>query len=177
MTMRRLQELTPDPPLAGVPIDGERLVAACDAEHHEGTKGTKGKARMPDMQRFKAALMLPWIFGLLLGAMLAGGCTSQQSANACTAAQTAAANVDLTVTGLTNAVTSTQAALAAVPPTDPLRKTLEPQLVKLQGYLFDAKLTATLARAAISTFCAAVPPPPLTPTPAPAPTPATQPSP
>jgi hypothetical protein len=110
---------------------------------------------------------------ILCAAVLCTGCTATQSTSACAAAKTAATNADKMVTATTNAVTGTQETLAAVPPTDPLRKVLEPKLAQLQGYLFEARLAATIARAAISQFCPEVPPAPVV---APVVTPTTQPA-
>jgi len=102
------------------------------------------------------------ILGLILcAAVVCTGCTASKSQDLCTVAKNGAAQADLAVSNLTNAVTGTQEALAAVPPTDPLRKVLEPKLTKLQGVLFDARLAATLARVAIGQFCPEVPPVPV----------------
>lgn len=104
-----------------------------------------------------------------------GGCsgpTGTSSGPTCEQVRAAYDRAQAVVDAADRTVAAESQALAALPPNDPTRKTLEPLLTRARAYATEVQIAAQLARVAVSELCPEIPKPPVVLPPAPPATPA-----
>lgn len=110
--------------------------------------------------RFKSFAYVLLFVGSMAALFMCGGCQAPGSApsSACTTAQNTYNYLSAAETTAQTEVTAEQAAILALPATDPARKALEGPLAKAQTVLAQMQTYLTLAKIGVMTLCPSVVP-------------------